>query len=186
MGKPSFIAELAQDGLTWRALAQFPDYWISEAGDVMRRTISRGGSYPGKRLRPAIDAARRRRFRVYDYAGSLIQIFAHQLVVRAFHGAPPSPMHQVAHGDGDAANNHYINLRWATPKENNGDKYRHGTMPFGEKSASRRLTERDVRSLRAEHKAGDAGCRKLARRYGVSKTQVLNILSRKSWPHVEG
>jgi hypothetical protein len=36
-------------------------------------------------------------------------------VAEAFIGPQPSPRHQVAHYDGVRDNNHYSNLRWATP-----------------------------------------------------------------------
>lgn len=45
----------------------------------------------------------------------------HTLVCLAFHGPKPTPKHQVAHKDCNKMNNGYLNLRWATPKENIAD-----------------------------------------------------------------
>lgn len=55
------------------------------------------------------------------------RVAVHRMVALAFLGQPPSPLHQVAHGDGDPSNNHAANLRWATAKENQADRVRHGT-----------------------------------------------------------
>ena len=52
----------------------------------------------------------------------------HDLVLRAFVGPPPSPLHTVDHKDRDRSNNHLSNLRWATKKEqiaNRGRRVRH-------------------------------------------------------------
>src|SRR3982751_5117101 len=46
----------------------------------------------------------------------------HRMVAEAFHGPAPTPKHEVAHWDGDPANNRAANLRWATSKENKADR----------------------------------------------------------------
>ena len=50
----------------------------------------------------------------------------------------------------------------------------------GEKAGRAKLTEDDVRAIRA---SAD-GCTKLARRYGVSERSILDITNGKSWKHV--
>jgi hypothetical protein len=57
-------------------------------------------------------------------------IYVHHLVLLAFVGPRPAGR-QAAHGDGHRTNNLLSNLRWATPKENTADRYRHGTVLFG-------------------------------------------------------
>jgi hypothetical protein len=56
----------------------------------------------------------------------------HVIVCTAFHGPRPSDRHQAAHNDGDPGNNRVSNLRWATPKENQADRRRHGTAERGD------------------------------------------------------
>jgi hypothetical protein len=56
--------------------------------------------------------------------------YVHRLMLEAFVGPCPTG-HQAAHCDGDRHNNVLTNLRWATRKENEADKLRHGTHQYG-------------------------------------------------------
>ena len=110
------------NGLRWREVPGWPEYEISEYGDVRRKMA--GGSpiaKPGRLLRPS--GNRYRHVNLYGEAGRQ-HISLHRLVALAFIGEPPSCAHQVAHNDGDRLNNHYTNLRYATPRENAADRVR--------------------------------------------------------------
>lgn len=109
----------------------------------------------------------------------------HQLVCEAFHGDRPSKAHQVAHCDGGRTNNHATNLRWATSRENASDKYVHGTHRQGEDAAQAKLTNADVRAIRAIPK-GRMKLEKIAAQFGVSKDSIAHIRTRSRgiWPHV--
>ncbi|HEV2294458.1 MAG TPA: NUMOD4 domain-containing protein [Tepidisphaeraceae bacterium] len=50
-----------------------------------------------------------------------------ELVLTAFVGPRPSPMHDAAHVDGDRNVNRLDNLQWATKKQNAAHKRLHGT-----------------------------------------------------------
>lgn len=52
----------------------------------------------------------------------------HRIVAETFIGPAPSGIH-VCHFDGNRPRNILENLRYATPRENNADKIRHGTSP---------------------------------------------------------
>lgn len=52
---------------------------------------------------------------------------AHRVMCEMAHGEPPFSNAQAAHWCGDASCVNPRHLRWATPKENEQDKYRHGT-----------------------------------------------------------
>jgi len=56
-----------------------------------------------------------------------------------------------------------------------------GPAPRGEKAAASKLTEDDVRYIRASSESGAA----LARKYGVSKVAISAIRRRRTWRHVE-
>ncbi len=51
---------------------------------------------------------------------------------------------EAAHNDGVRTNNRDENLRWATSKENKGDKIKHGTHQYGEGIKTSKLTESQV------------------------------------------
>jgi hypothetical protein len=78
----------------------------------------------------------------------------HHLVLEAFVGPRPAG-HEAAHGDGDKTNNALANLRWATPKENAADRYRHGTVLFGTRHPLGRKT-----SCERGHPFDDANTRR--------------------------
>lgn len=94
----------------------------------------------------------------------------HRLVCEAFHG--PAPLgHYAAHGDGDKLNNDYRNLRWATPAANTADRWLHGTLHFGEKHNTAKLSNADVRRIRQSRKSSKV----LARQHGVTHHHINRI-----------
>jgi hypothetical protein len=58
--------------------------------------------------------------------GKMHELALHRVICRTFKGPPPTEKHEVAHSDGNAANNRSNNLRWATRSENIVDAVRHG------------------------------------------------------------
>ena len=101
------------------------------------------------------------------------------------HGPAPSVKHDAAHscGRGDDGCVTKSHLRWATRKENEADKLLHGTRPMGEKVAKSKLTEQDVREIRALE--GTMTLKGIAKLYGVGFQQVSNIIRRKNWSWLE-
>jgi hypothetical protein len=100
-------------------------------------------------------------------------------VCTAFHGPPPIPEYQAAHLDGKPANCAASNLAWKTHKENMADMLRHGTVPRGERNGYSKLTEADVRLMRAEWRGRSLAA--TAAEFGVSRPAVCMILSGKRW-----
>lgn len=104
----------------------------------------------------------------------------HRLVAAAFFGPCPDGL-QVAHADGDPTNNHVANLRYATPAENTGDKFRHGTVLRGSCVGTAKLNEAKVRKIkRAAGTVYD-----LAAEFGISIAHVSRIRNGKRWGHVQ-
>ena len=179
----------------WRPIAGFPHYAVSSLGNVKRVAATPRYAMSGKCLRSEPGPSGYINVSVYDADGKHHSKGTHVLVCEAFHGPRPSGDHQVAHGDGDRANNRSDNLRWATRAENMGDKNIHGTMPRGDRHPSRtnperlargerngsvKLTEDAVRQILADQRLNVA----IARDFGVSKSTIAMIKRREIWRHV--
>lgn len=109
----------------------------------------------------------------------------HRLSCEMTYGPPPTPLHtDAAHTCHTRACLNPRHLRWATRKENMLDKRRDGTHPEGERHGSAKLTEQDVREIREFASIHGAEQTYLAELYGVSKSAICLIVSRKNWSHV--
>ena len=97
------------------------------------------------------------------------------------HGAPPAESMQTAHscGNGHIGCMNPRHLRWATAAENESDKAMHGTVRRGQKVNTSKLTETDVREIRAIGRS--IGLGELSARFGVSKQAIWAIRTRKNW-----
>jgi hypothetical protein len=118
----------------WRPIARHEGYEVSDRGRVrsvdrvvtrMHRGRAVPARYKGRVLKLSTASG-------YPHVrlGGRGRAYVHHLVLEAFVGPRPAG-DQAAHGDGDRLNNVLGNLRWATPKENNGDKRSHGTAMLG-------------------------------------------------------
>lgn len=122
-------------------------------------------------------------FTVTPPGGRRKTVRVHVVVAEAWHGLCPEGKSQVAHWNGNPADNRPANLRWATHLENSADMRRHGTSPRGERAARARLTEDDVREIRAEYAAGGVSQRELGERYGVGAGAIGKIVRGTRWAH---
>jgi hypothetical protein len=159
--------------LEWRPCPGWPDYEVSEQGDLRRIRYRKG--YPAGRL--VKQQAHQRGYMMYQLrrGAKRVTLFAHRAVCEAWHGPCPVDKEQVAHFDGRRDSNHYSNLRWATRLENEADKLRHGTYPQRENHPNARLTWDDVRAIRAEYSSRVGHAAELAERYGVTKCHIRHV-----------
>lgn len=116
-------------------------------------------------------------------SGKQVSRFAHRLVLEAFVGPCPEGM-EGCHKDRNPANNRLDNLRWGTPKSNQADKRRHGTVAAGERHGSAKLSPEEVREIRRLYATACFSSRQLAKRFKVSQHQILMVIWRKHWAHV--
>ncbi len=170
--------------IQWRPAPGFETYDVSEYGHVRRRVGYRG--YPAGRL---VKSGRNRcgYFSVTLFRqGRRQEVFVHRLVAYAYIGPQPSPFHEVAHGDGDKANNHWSNLRWATKSENCRQKREHGAVPDirGERHPGAKLTNEVVLELRRRRQQG-AYFREIAEEFGIPKITVYDAVTGKTWSHIQ-
>lgn len=179
----------------WRAIVGYEGrYEVSDLGNI-RSLVSRFG--PRKVPRPV--RTRRAKYRGRYFVVKLRNesglkgnagqddCYVHLLVLTAFKGPRP-PRMQAAHENGDLSDNSAANLSWKTPVDNNADKRRHGTLQHGERCYNAKLTEADVRAIRARYKRysrGPDSLPGLAAEFGVSAATVKSVVARKAWAHVQ-
>ena len=108
------------------------------------------------------------------------RVAVHRMVLEAFVGPPPANA-EACHCNGNPADNRVSNLRWDTKLENERDKLRHGTRPFGERSGTAKLGKEKVMAILSSTEGGSL----LARRYGVSKSTISAIRHGRLWPHIQ-
>lgn len=109
------------------------------------------------------------------------QVGAHREMCRLVHGEPPTPSHETAHlcGKGHEGCVNPRHLAWKTQTENAADKLVHNTHIRGTRHPLNRLTEAQVRRIRALE--GLLSQQKLADQYGVSRQTIQHIHRRTAW-----
>lgn len=103
---------------------------------------------------------------------------AHRFVCRTIHGEPPIGT-QAAHSCGNKLCVNPAHLRWATPKENDADKDKHGTRLFGEDHPRSKLTKSAIKVIRQQK--GIKTSRQLGKQFGVHHSTVLSIWNNETW-----
>ena len=90
---------------------------------------------------------------------------------------------QVAHNDGNPANNWLSNLRYATPEENQNDKSKHGTTLKGSAVPSSKLSEWEVLAIRGLCALG-ISYSKVGKIYATHRSNIFAIKQGRSWAHI--
>lgn len=106
---------------------------------------------------------------------------ASRVMCELAHGAPPTADHEAAHscGFGHLGCVNPSHVRWATHLENVADQIKHGTTQRGSKNVNAKLTEANVRSIRAVmNKKSQRG---IAAEFGVSSSVIRDIAKGKTW-----
>lgn len=168
---------------TWRVISGFAGYEVSDQGRVRSYRVDG----PADRLHDTPHVLKPRTDKGYARVplrrgGKKVWKHVHQLVLEAFVGARPSPVHQGCHINGSPDDNRPCNLRWGTALDNAADKQRHGTMACGERHGCAKLTAEQAGEIRLLK--GTLSQRKLAAMYGVSRRAVTFIHHGKTWRSV--
>ena len=151
-------------------------YLCAITGDIY--SVRQRGGYGGGCSLP-LNYAKARRLRAHPNPKGYLSVevngrtrTVHSLVALTYIGPRPDGM-QVAHYDGDPANNHAKNLRYASAEENHADRLRH-------KTAGSKLTIEDAKAIYLSDRPN--AC--LALDYDVSETHVRLIKEGKKWSRV--
>jgi len=173
----------------WRDVVGYEElYEVSDHGRV--RSVSREGRrYAGCILSMPLKTERGRKTypRVnLSNRGTRRTRTVHKLVAEAFLGPCPEGR-EVDHCDGDKTNNRPSNLEYVTHAENRGRAKKlglcRGGCLRGEDSGTARLTEAQVRRIRALYDRGRTQ-KSIAQRFGMSQPHIHAIVHRRAWAHV--
>jgi hypothetical protein len=178
--------QLDLTGEEWRPVVGYEGrYEVSSLGRV--RSYLLHGSHSGtKKAAPSLLVLRANRhgYREVKLCSGRHRRtgLVHQLVADAFIGRRGEGV-VVRHLDGNPANNSVANLAYGDQAENFEDSRRHGTVALGERCGSHRLTEDQVRRLRARRAEG-ASYSTLRREFGVAPSTAWQIVNGQLWRHV--
>lgn len=173
----------------WRPVVGFERrYEVSDLGRVRsldrRVPVNRNGKthtkfYPSREI-SQIPHPHDPYMRVWLSRDGKVKPFTvHAIVALTFYGPRPEGK-EVCHRDGNGRNNAASNLRYATRAYNREDSRRHGTLAVGETIVQSKLTEGQVRTIRALA----LGPAEIAKRYSVSLRQARRVANRELWKHV--
>lgn len=165
----------------WKPAFGFPDYEVSSSGKV-RRATKGCGTWVGRILKPSVTHGY---LHVSLSSGcNVTNKRLHVLVCETFHGPRPDTTYDAAHEDGNKENNSESNLSWKTKVENQQDRIIHGTDIRGENVFGSKLTTDAVREIRERFAAGESR-KKLAAEYGIDKSNIWLIGTKRTWRHVK-
>ena len=162
----------------WRQISEFPDYKVSERGDVMR--VNGGqGAVLGKILTWHTQTATGYANVRLRKDGASVGVNVHKLVSRAFLGAMPEGL-QVRHLDGCKLNNHFSNLKYGTASENAQDKVSHGRSMYGVRNSHAKIDFETAEQIRMLLGKG-IGAKSIAKMCSLSESTVFRIGSGVYW-----
>jgi len=168
----------------WQKIRNNPHYEVSDHGRV--RSWKNGAHGIGNKYRIIKQQSKANGY--YKIVSLQVNkkskpFFVHKLVLENFICLAPTDKHQCAHNDGNSTNNHVSNLRWATPKENQLDRIKHGTSVIGEGNGRAILDESQVINMRILYKNG-VSITALSRAYKVSHGCAYGAIKGKNWKHL--
>lgn len=114
---------------------------------------------------------------------SRVETFAHRYSWMLAYGEIPQSMF-VCHKCDNRKCVRPDHLFLGTAEENAYDMVSKGRNAYGERASSAKLTDERVRAIRQEYLSGKVGCLSLAKKYGVSKRTIQNIVHGDTWKHL--
>lgn len=176
----------------WRPIRAWPLYEVSDHGRV-RRAASGKSTSPGRVRRLQLTKGKKSAGYVSvmlhnGRRGAVGNVNVGRAVLEAFVGPPPSDRHECNHKNGIKTDNRPENLEWVSPSENIRHAFATGLKvgPRGEQQGAAKLSEAQVREIRARYRSGGITQTTLAGQYGISQAHLSDIVSgrRGIWAHV--
>lgn len=168
-------------GVRFKDIPGFPYYRIGDDGTPQSRRGYSGKIIPWYDMKVTMTPAGRRQVTFFKNGKNHRRAIA-PLVLEAFIGPRPAGM-LCCHNDGNRANDHLSNLRWATHRENMRDRELHGKTCRGSRNAAAKLNEAQVAEIRARIRVGEPQV-SLAAIYGISVCTISEIKRKVKWKHV--
>ena len=159
----------------WKEMVSDSRYEVSDAGEVRRKDTQ-------KVRKPSTTPTGYKVIVMSTPGGKHKGVYVHREVLRAFVGKCPDDC-EVSHLNGNNADNRLVNLAYETRVANQRRKKAHGTLLFGQKHPSSKLSEDSVRKIRRLSIEGYSA-RQIGACVGVSRSQVNRVLRGEHWAHV--
>jgi hypothetical protein len=118
------------------------------------------------------------------HQGTMQPALVHRLVA-IHHIVNTDSFPEVNHLEGVKNNNEASSLEWCTGKRNIQHGFDMGLCPSGEEHYCAKLTNAQVREMRALYTQKGVKQVSLAKTFGVNYRTVSDIVNRKKWRHVE-
>lgn len=112
------------------------------------------------------------------------QHYVHRLVAETFLEKETTNQHYVIHLDYNKGNNAIYNLKWATEKELVAHNNKNPTV-LKRRITGYKLTENDVRIIKKLLASNKTRLSMIAKRFGITHTQLNRIRSGENWGHVK-
>lgn len=167
----------------WRVIGGFSAYLVSNTGRVKRRFASKNGQYPaGYILKHSTCRGYHRT--CLSSKGKKYTISVHRLVATAFVSNPHNKP-AINHKDGVKSNNVPTNIEFCTNQENMDHAVKMGLLRpnRGEKSATAKLTDKDVTIIKRLIMSKNMPHWRIARIFGVREPMISRIKFGRRWAH---
>jgi DNA-binding CsgD family transcriptional regulator len=154
----------------WRAVAEFPNYEVSNYGRVRR--VNMKYRLP-KILRQKIHKQGYKEIGLCDFQSVPSRKhtrLVHRLVAQAF---IPGAKEEVNHLNGNKADNRVENLSWATPQENVHHANYHGL--------NHKLSATEVREIRRLKQEENMMQKEIAKKFGLAPHTISQIVHGQRW-----